>query len=328
MNKNYFKYITIFVLVLGILAGLGYSTIRFGLSKENVSFPKKDHAHFRLKYVFNGQEENFDSPRYQTDYTKDICNGTLTESPLHFHDNKTDYQHMHWARQTGGQMLKFYGLNYIGGLDNYMGFKIDEFPKVIPVPIHSNSLPKPRFADKFWIYTGEEKVDKWEVQTRTFDQFINQDFETFFGKESQVRKDEEKYGVSYSDLLSGIVAQAHNGEEHKTLDEAQKHLLEAGEKAQTELLNNLAVSSTLGSGFSSNPVKATNGETEAASTSSSQMSSSTKPEFDPVTGEELKAINNFLGDVVIFVQPQEPTADQIQARFKSMVKLDKSTCGG
>jgi hypothetical protein len=318
------------IVVLGIITlfGLTYGTIRFGLSKDNVSFPKKDHAHFRIKYVFNGQEENFGSPRYQTDYTKDICNGSLTESPLHFHDNKTDYQHLHWARMTGGQFLKFYGINKIGGFDDIMGFKIDKLPEVKKVPIYGKHLPEPRVGDKYWIYTGIEKPGNWEVKTKTLDEFVNQDFETFFGTESQVRKDEEKYGTGYLNLLDGVKVQAHSGVEHKDITEEQKHLLELGEKSNTELLNNLAIKSALSYAESSTVV---NGDAKVAATSSQILSLSSilaKPEFDTVTGEELKSINNFLGDVVIFVQPDAPTPDQIQARFKSMVKLDKSTCGG
>ncbi len=375
MPKFSIKNISISLIIALLIIGITYSTVRFGLSKDNISFPKKDHSHFRIKYIFNGQEENFGSPRYQTDYTKDICNGTLTEAPLHFHDNKTDYQHEHWARMTGGQMLKFYGLNYIGGLNSHMGFVLDKLPQITPVPIHSSSLPQPRNNDKFWIYTGIEKTDNsgnWEIKTKTFEEFVNQDFETFFGKESQERKDIERYGVSYMNFLAPIQAQAHGGIEHKTLNEEQRHILELGEKANTEKLNNQAIDQS-----TSNLLQSANSIT--ATTASPQLSTSNSPEstnnltaspnlpqsLTPVLiqssnigvsstkqitenkeiklfqsdmlktpninlnmGEELKSINNFLGDVVIFVQPNSPSLDQVQARFNAMVKLDKSVCGG
>ena len=327
MPKLNIKNLSIALVSIVLILSIVYSTLRFGLSKENISFPTKDHSHFRIKYIFNGQEENFGSPRYQTEYTKDICNGTLTEAPLHFHDNKTDYQHEHWAMMTGGEMLKFYGLNYIGGLGGYMGFELDKFPQIIPVPIHSNSLPQPRLNDKFWIYTGIEKPDNggnWEVKTRTFEEFISQDFETFFGKESQVRKDIEKYGVVYLNLFDLISVQAHGGIEHKTLDEERKHVLELGEKANTDKLNNLAITTaSQGSSLSNSKSYSETKEVKLFQTNPKE-----ETKIDPATGEELKSINNFLGDVVIFVQPDAPTTDQVQARFKSMVKLDKSVCGG
>jgi hypothetical protein len=325
MPKFNIKNLSVCLLGILLILGLTYSTIRFGLSKENVSFPKKDHSHFRIKYIFNGQEENFGSPRYQTDYTKDVCGGTLTEAPLHFHDNKNDYQHMHWARMTGGQMLKFYGFNYIGGLNGHMGFVLDKFPQITPVPVHSNSLPQPRVNDKFWVYSGVEKLDNsgnWDFKERKFEEFINQDFETFFGKESQERKDIERYGVSYFDIFNSIQAHAHNGVKHQTLSEEQKHLVEAGEKVNTEKLNNQAINLSINS-LSSAKIITDNKEVKLF-----QSESDKTPEIDPVTGEELKSINNFLGDVVIFVQPEAPNVEQVQARFQSMVKLDKSVCGG
>jgi hypothetical protein len=307
LTKN--ALITTLILVILLLL-VSYSTLRWGLSKDNIAYPAKDHAHFRIKYIFQGLEEDFGSPRYQTDYTKDICSGTLTTSPLHFHDNKTDYQHTHWTKMTGGQMLKFYGLNLIGGMDQYMGFKLDELPKVTPVPIHSNSLPKPRVNDKFFVYSGVEKDGKWEVTKKDWNNFVNQDLENFFGVESQVRKDEEKYGTKKSNLnfLGAIEAKAHSGEEHATLDEAKKHEMEVKERQLAEAKNN-AVNTNSNSNINAN------------STQSSMQS------VEP-NGEELKSINNLLGDVVIFVQQDEPTKDQVEARFKNMIKLDKSACGG
>lgn len=312
-TKNLLQKTLITVLIAVIVIPLAtYSILRWALSRENISYPAQDHSHFRIKYIFEGQEENFGSPRYQTDYTKDICNGDLTTSPLHFHDNKADYQHQHWAKMTGGQMLKFYGYNLIGGLDGYLGFKLDQFPKVTPVPIHSVSLPKPRPNSQFWIYTGIENSDgSWTTTAKSKDNFVNQDLETFFGQESQARKDIERYKVTSNPVLKiifkPIQSQAHSGIEHKSATEEQTHLMNEREKLEATIRNNTASSNI---------------------SSISKPTNSKEIEKDPITGEELKSINNFLGDVVIFVQADEPTADQIQTRFRSMVKLDKSTCGG
>jgi hypothetical protein len=319
------KIISSLLLVVILLPIIGYTVVRFGLSKDNISYPAKDHSHFRIKYVFNGQEEDFGSPRYQTDYTKDVCDGTLTESPLHFHDNKPDYQHTHWTRLTGGQFLKFYGINKIGGLDDTMGFKLDQLPKVTTVPIYGKHLPEPRNNDKFWAYTGVEKSNNsgiWETKQRSIDDFVNQDFETFFGVESQVRKDIEKYGTLNLDFFRSVRATAHSGVEHSTPTEEQKHFLELAEKANTEKLNNQLITQN-----NSSPISSSLSQSQSSTTQQSS-SNNTISEKDPVSGEELKSINNFLGDVVIFVQPDAPTAEQVQARFATMVKLDKSVCGG
>lgn len=46
------------------------------------------------------------------------------------------------------------------------------------------------------------------------------------------------------------------------------------------------------------------------------------------TEAELTRINNLIGNVVIFVQKQKPTEEQIQERFDNLVPLQDSTCGG
>jgi hypothetical protein len=322
MTKYFKKPLIILLLLVILLPLVGYGVLRFGLSKDNFSYPAQDHSHLRLKYIYQGQEEDFGSPRYQTDYTKDVCNGSLTTSPLHFHDQKTDYQHLHWARSTGGQFLKFYGLNFIGGMDQYMGFKLDELPKITPIPIHSNSLPKPRDGDKFFVYSGTETLEGWKYQKRNFDDFIKQDFETFFGKESQVRKDFEENKKNQSSILrilNSIQISAHEGKDHKTLDEETKHNMEVAEKLRANILNNQTA-------IGANP---SNSNQVATSSTTNSSQNATQPKtYDPISGEELKSINNFIGDVVIFVQKEEPTNEQILSRFQSMIKLDKSSCGG
>ena len=44
--------------------------------------------------------------------------------------------------------------------------------------------------------------------------------------------------------------------------------------------------------------------------------------------DELKRINNLIGNVVIFAQDTEPTSEQITERFSNLVPLHDSTCGG
>lgn len=44
--------------------------------------------------------------------------------------------------------------------------------------------------------------------------------------------------------------------------------------------------------------------------------------------EDLQRINNLLGDVVIFVQEEKPTGEQIKDQFNNLAPLTESTCGG
>lgn len=44
--------------------------------------------------------------------------------------------------------------------------------------------------------------------------------------------------------------------------------------------------------------------------------------------EKLKRINNLIGNVVIFVQKDKPTDQQVKDRFQKLIPLTESTCGG
>lgn len=308
-----FKKVRYPIIVLGVLLILviaSFSVIKF-VTPDRFANPKPDHLHFRMQYVFRGQAENFGSPRYQVDYLKDVCSGALTDSPIHFHDNKDQIVHLHWRYMTGGDVLKFYGVDKVGGLDDYMGFKTDKLlqfpPTITPVPIHSQSLPDAAGEDKYFVYIGEK--DKFEK--KDFNQFLNQNLEDFLGKNSTVREQyeesEKQKKTSFVDLFSPIAAQAHAGVEHSTLSEAQQHEIDV-KKAEAE---KKAIEDR------NNQVKNT-----------SSSSSTTTTGANDKTEEELKEINNLIGNVVIFVQPNEPTNEQIQARFNNLEPLGLSACGG
>lgn len=273
------KIISFLLLIVILFPIVGYSAVRFGFSQDNISYPAKDHAHFRMQYIYRGKAENLADTKYQTLYEKGLCDANLSKEPMHLHDNKDQVLHLHWAKVTGGQILKNYGLNLIGGQDDKLGYQLYEITKfkVTPIPIFGKVLPQPESNDKLWVYSGE----KDNFKTRAIDEFKNQDMETFFGTVSQERLDQEKYGEKIS-FFEPIKVMAHGkSEEHSK-----------------ELANNSIIS---GQSASAIPVK---------------------------TEEELKQINNLLGNVVIFVQSTEPTQDQVKKRFDVLEPLSPSTCGG
>ena len=266
------KFLLAFItLILFIFIGtLGFFS---WASPASITFPKQDHAHFRLQYVFLGQNENFGSSKYQVDYVKGVCSAGLTDSLIHFHDNTDQIVHLHWQKITGGQILKFYGLNQIGGLDDTLGFQMNGLNLPTKAPIHVTILPKPRTEDKFFVYTGEPS--SW--QKKDFKDFVRLDLETFFGVESIIRKN---------------------------IENAEKI---SNSKTNSKNFGTITVS---------------------ADTENNQITNSNQTKSTPKTEEELKKINNFLGNVLIFVQPNEPTKEEIQAKFDNLTPLHDSVCGG
>lgn len=309
--------------VIGLILALIIisTSILFLLTPDRIKFAKSDHYHFRLQYIYKGQSEDFGSPRYQTDYVKDVCSGAITESPIHFHDNKDQIVHVHWQDMTGGDVLKFYGVDLVGGMSGAMGLKFDELLKLPPqfiwLPIHSNSLPEASPDEQYYVYVG----DKDSHIKKDFKDFLNQSVEKFIGVNSKVRLDKEESdkwqkkissnSFSPNNLLDIIQVKAHNGEDHQTLSEAEAHeqkvKLELKEKEDLELRNNQAIDSK--------------SKTERTAKIS-------KIETIIKTEEELKQINNMIGNIVIFVQKEEPSSEQINARFNKLEPLSPSVCGG
>lgn len=248
------------VLLLVLYAGYIYAS-----SPAVIREPKLEHYHFRMQVLVNGKYENFGDIKYQQEYEKDQCNANLPEQPIHFHDNKDQFMHIHWENMTGGMVMKYYGWNYIGGLDNALGYKLDNLKDIQKVTTHGNVLPAVPADAKFYIYTGDENG----YQERSFEDWKNKDLEEFFGKVSNFPAHE--LNKQQSNLLNKLFpkAYAHGTEDH--------------------------------------PEPASNNETDE---------------------QRLTRINNLIGNVVIFVQKDKPTNQQIKERFNDLEPLSDSTCGG
>jgi hypothetical protein len=298
--SNAIKFFLFRILLPLLILTILISASIFFWTPSNMRFPEFDHSHFRMQYIFQGQAEDFGTPRYQVEYSKDSCTGDLPEQAIHFHDNRNHFVHLHWQKVTGGQVLKFYGLNKIDYINQYMGIRIDDAlkGKFNPIPTHSNALPKPKDGDQFYVYTGNSK----EYKKRDINDFITQDLEKFFGVESSIRKTLEDDKKSKKVNWLEPTAQAHSGVEHADQTEAQKHDQEVAEQEKLKA------------------------EVEARNNNSKQVTQNSIPL--PKTEEELKDINNLLGDVIIFVQKEEPTPEQVKSRFDAMEPLSPSTCGG
>ncbi len=263
------------ILILGLS---GFLILTKGLSTNSINYPQVDHLHFRMQVVYHGEYVNLADSKFQQVYEKGQCTGALTENPIHLHDGKDQIIHIHWKDITGGQVLKYYGLNKIGGIDDILGFRLDSFsqlpPQIKAVKTHGNLLPKPEKNDIIYVYTG----DTDNYQKRTESDLLNQNLETFFGQKSQLNQS----------FLS-LPAFAHGGEPHAHADSLKPS------------------------------VPASSDSTNITNTSAD----TTQP-----TEEELKEINNLIGNVVIFIQKDEPTETQIKDRFNHLEPLSPSTCGG
>lgn len=244
---------------------MAYGGYIYASSPSVIRNPKLEHYHFRMQVLVNGKTENFAEDNYQQDYAKDQCNANLTEQPIHFHDGKDQFNHIHWEGMTGGMVMKYYGWNYIGGINNALGYKLNDLGDIQKVNTHGNFLPTVPNNAEFYIYTGDES----NYKKKSFDEWKDQDLEQFFEKTS-------------------------NSPAHEL-------------NKQATLLNKLFPTAMADDGAGGHNGTTEEGETEE---------------------KKLTRINNLIGNVVIFVQSDEPSDQQIKERFNDLEPLTESTCGG
>lgn len=195
--------------VILLLLPVIYASYLYAASPAVIRSPKMEHYHFRMQILVNGKAEDFSTKAYQTGYAKDQCNANLPEQPIHFHDNKDQFTHIHWEGMTGGMVMKYYGWNYIGGLDNALGYKLDNLKDPQKVTTHGNYLPSISPEENFYVYTGDANGYK----ERSFEDWKNQDLEQFFGVTSNSPSHKINNGEQTS-FLDKIFpkAYAHGGE--------------------------------------------------------------------------------------------------------------------
>lgn len=194
------------------LMPVSYAGYVYAASPVVVRDPKLEHYHFRMQILVNGKAEDFSTKAYQTGYAKDQCNANLPEQPIHFHDNKDQFTHIHWEGMTGGMVMKYYGWNYIGGMSNALGYKLDNLKDPQKVTTHGNYLPAVPKDANFYVYSGDENSYK----ERSFNDWKSQDLETFFNTTSNFPAHDINKGKT--SLLDKVFPKtyAHGDEDHST----------------------------------------------------------------------------------------------------------------
>lgn len=244
--------IWLFVAIMLTLLGVWVASL-YATTPDPIRNPAFEHYHFRMQVIVDGQPVNFGQDKYQDPVGTASCDVELTKSPIHFHDNKDQFVHIHWDGMTGGLVLKNYGWNFIGGSDDALGYRFDNLARIQKVPSHSRSLPVVPEGAQFYIYTGDET----SYVQRNFDQFKGQDLEDFFGRKSNLTPTQEQ------GILDKLFPKAHAHSGHSHADE-----------------------------------------------------------------KSLEEMSNLIGNVVIFVQADAPSPEQVKQRFKDLEPLSESTCAG
>jgi hypothetical protein len=180
--------IAAFALACAFLVAATYISYIYAASPASIRKPAFQHYHFRMQIVVNGKAVNFAADKFQITLGQDACSAALTKQPIHFHDSQDQFVHIHWDGMTGGMVLKYYGWDYIGGINGALGYRFDQLPKLKKVPIAGNFLPTIPKDAKLYIYTDKEDGSFVE---RSRNDFLKKDLEDFFGKKSNLPADDQ-----------------------------------------------------------------------------------------------------------------------------------------
>jgi hypothetical protein len=185
-------------LILGLLTLTGaYLGYLYAISPAAIRHPTTAHFHFRIQVLEHGQAVNFAEDKFQTPFNQDICTAALTKEPFHFHDHEDQFAHVHWAGMTGGELLKYYGWNLIGGPDGVLGYRFNGLKWPQAVPIHGQALPSLQKGETYWVYVGTADAQR----PASWNDFLHRDLTSFFGS---ANASDEAIGKSESGDLARL----------------------------------------------------------------------------------------------------------------------------
>lgn len=260
LSKKIVKKSALIIASMLVLVG-GLYGYAYAVTPAHIRKPTYQHYHFRTHLLVDGKAVDFSKDEFQEEIVgTNTCSVEVGGVPIDFHDNMDQVTHVHWNGMTGGEFLKYFGWNFIGGSDELLGRRFDAGLMPHSVNIYGKLLPSVPENTNFYVYVGDIN----DYQQKNWNDFLNEDLEIFFGKKSNVGHNEEN---SSNNVLNWLIpkASAHG----EVIDE------HPSEKSE----------------------------------------------------EELTAINNLIGNVVIFAQENEPTKAEIEERFDNLVPLHESTCG-
>lgn len=186
-SKKPFVYVTAVLVAVLVLAGSWYG-YTYASTPEHIRKPTFQHYHFRTQILVDGKAVDFSKDEFQKETgTSTTCSAAVGSVPIDFHDKMDQLTHVHWNGMTGGEFLKDFGWNYIGGNNGVLGQRYDDGLKPSPVKIYGKLLPAAPEKSNFYVYTG----DKENYQQKSWDDFLSQDLESFFGKKSNIGHSQE-----------------------------------------------------------------------------------------------------------------------------------------
>lgn len=202
VSKKIAIYAASIVAALAVLAGGTYGYL-YASTPEHIRKPTYQHYHFRTQILVDGKAVDFSKDEFQKEtVASTTCSAAVGGIPIDFHDKMDQLTHVHWNGMTGGEFLKYFGWNFTGGNDETLGRRYDAGVMPQSVKIYGKLLPALPDKASYFVYAG----DKDSYQQKSWDDFLNQNLETFFGKKSNIGHSEE---VTTNTVLDWLFPKAY-----------------------------------------------------------------------------------------------------------------------
>jgi hypothetical protein len=184
LNKIQIKGIFIQILVICLVLCFLLFVFTTVISRPHFNSPVGTYYRIRLQVIIDSIPVNFSEGSFKSQGSNtDPCGEKLTKEPVYIETDKSQILRVHWEGITGGEILKYFGLNYIGGFDDTLGYRFDKAPSISPIKIHGSNISKPNINNKMYIYKGNQQ-DFFQVEQQDF---LFQDLE-FILKKSKIRQ--------------------------------------------------------------------------------------------------------------------------------------------
>ena len=228
-KKSWFIKGGIVALALLIFSG-GYYGYLYASTPSHLRNPEFEHYHLRTQIVVDGEPIDFSHREFQEEYDKNSCSAELTGQPIDFHDDMDQMAHVHWRGITGGEFLKFYGWNLIGGEDDSLGRRYDQgMMRMHRIDTAGDLLPEVPENANYYVFIGDENG----YEQKNWDEFLEMDLEDFLDKKSYLNTDDET-SVNPLDWITQK-AYAHGDEDDGHIEVSELE----NEEEKLERINNL-----------------------------------------------------------------------------------------
>lgn len=227
--RSKFVIIPIAVVSAALIVAGGIYGFTYASTPEHIRRPAFDHYHFRTQIIVDDQAVNFSEAKFQEDTSNSTtsCSVSLNGTPIDFHDNEDQMTHIHWAGVTGGEFLKYFGWNFIGGDGGSLGQRYDfGMMNMHRVGIKGDVLPELPEGANYYVYIGNEEG----YDQKDWNEFLDMDLEEFFGKQSRIGGTDTSFNIL--DMFTGKAYAHGDVDDEKNNDEET-------DKATLERINNL-----------------------------------------------------------------------------------------